>query len=251
MEVFVARSGLTARGIVYILMGFLALLISRGRNTEVDQKSALAQVLVKPYGFWLVALLAVGFISYALWRFYEAFTAGTAKRKQGPRILLFVRGVIYASLAYSALSLLNGSREHQSTQQRDIALTVMSHSGGRWLVGLVGFIVVAVGLRAVWEGVQLKFMQYFQRRHISPAVRSWIRSLGRIGTISRGIVFTITGGLVVSAAWTHDASKATGLDAAVKTLRNQPYGKVLLGVVAIGLIIFGIYGLAEARYRDI
>jgi len=251
MQVFAARVGLTARGVVYILMGALAFLIARGDRAEVDQKSALTQVLRRPYGTWMVALLGIGFGCYALWRFYEALTKRGRLRTTGSRVLLFTRGVIYALLAFTAVSVLHGSTQHQSTQQRDYARTIMSHRDGRWLVGLIGFIILVVGITQVNEGIKLRFMRNFQGQNISPAVRRWIRQLGRIGTIARGFVFVITGLLVVSAAWTDNASKATGLDGAVKTLLNQRFGALLLGVVATGLIIFGIYGLAEARYRHI
>jgi hypothetical protein len=251
MQVFAARVGLTARGVVYIFMGALAFLIARGAHAEVDQKSVLAQVLRKPDGTWLVALLAFGFGCYALWRFYEAFAPNVASRTTGSRVLLFMRGVIYAGLAYSAFAVLNGSTERQSTQQRDYAITIMSHRDGRWLIGLIGFIILAVGIAQVREGIKLTFMRYFQGQNLSHEVRKWIRHLGRIGTIARGFVFAITGLLVISAAWTENATRATGLDGAVKALRNHRFGALLLGVVATGMIIFGVYGLAEARYRHI
>jgi len=252
MEVFAARIGLTARGIVYILMGYLALLIARGGHGEVDQKSVLDQVLLKPEGKWLVGLLAIGFACYALWRFFEAaFGVSGENRTMGPRLVSFVRGVIYSSLAFTAISVFNGSRQRQSTQQRDYAGEIMSHQGGRWLVGFVGVVIAIIGIAAVNEGIKLKFMRYFQSQNLSVQLRKWIRDLGRIGTIARGFVFLLTGFLVVSAAWTHDAAKATGLDGALKTLRNRPFGELLLGLAACGLIIFGVYGLAEARYRRV
>lgn len=252
MEVLAARLGLTARGIVYILMGLLALLIARGSHAEVDQRSALDQVLLRPGGKLLVGLMAIGFASYALWRFYEgAFGVTGEKRGLQSRFISFVRGFIYSSLAYTAIEVFNGSRQHQSTQQRAYAIDVMSRPGGHMVVGLLGLIIVIVGLVELYEGMNFTFMRYFQGQNLSGAERHWIRGLGRIGITARGIVFAITGVLLIIAAWSHNATKATGLDGALKSLRSQPYGGFLLGVVAIGLIIFGIYGLAEARYRHI
>jgi len=112
-------------------------------------------------------------------------------------------------------------------------------------------IIVVVGIVGLNEGMKFKFMRYFQGEHLSSTVRKWIRRLGRIGITTRGFVFIIVGILLIVAAWTHNATKATGLDGALNTLRNQPFGGLLLGVVATGLVIFGIYGLAEARYRHI
>lgn len=250
--VWAARGGLTARGFVYIVMGVLALLIARGAHAQVDQKGALAQVMVKPYGSWAVGLLAIGLAGYALWRIAEAVFGVTGEgRTAGPRVKSLARGLIYAFLAYTAVSLLRGSRLPQATQERGYAAEVMSRQGGRWVLALVGLAIVIVGVEAVNEGIKLRFMRFFPVGHLTPGLRTWIRGLGRIGTIARGFVFTITGVLVISAAWTHNAAKAGGLDGALKTLRDRPYGGPLLALVATGLIIFGIYGLAEARYRRV
>jgi len=252
VEVFVARIGLTARGIVYILMGFLAYLVADGSHAEVDQGSVLHKVLLHPGGRLLVGLMAIGFACYALWRLYEAgFGVTGEKRGMGYRLISFVRGLIYTSLAVTAFSVYNGSRQHQSSQQKSYAIDVMSRPGGRAALGLLGFIIVAVGFIDINEGMKLKFMRYFQGQNLSAVARSWIRRLGRIGITARGFVFGITGVLLIIAAWSHNATKATGLDGALKTLRDQPFGGLLLRVVATGLIIFGIYGLAEARYRHI
>ena len=252
MEVIVARLGLTARGIIYILMGLLAFLIVGGSHAEVDQKSALDKVLLRPGGSLLVGLIAFGFACYALWRFFEAGFGVTGENGGvGYRLISFVRGLIYSSLAFTAISVFNGSHQHQSTQQRGDAIDVMSRPGGRLIVALLGLIIIAVGFVSLNEGMKFKFMRYFQGENLSPLVRIWIRGLGRFGITARGFVFVILGILLVIAAWTHNATRATGLDGALKTLRNQPFGGLLLGVVATGLVIFGIYGLAEARYRHI
>ena len=252
MEVIFARIGLTARGIVYILMGLLAYLLARSSHVEVDQGSVLDRVLLRPGGRLLAGLIAIGFGCYALWRFFEAGFGVTGERDGvGYRLISFVRGVIYASLTFTAVSVYNGSGQRQSSQQRGYAIDVMSRPGGRVALGTVGLIVIAVGFIGVLEGLNLKFMRYFQGENLSAATRIWIRRLGQIGVTARGLVFTIIGVLLVFAAWTHNASKATGLDGALKSLRNQPFGDFLLIFAATGLVIFGIYGLLETRFRHI
>jgi O-antigen/teichoic acid export membrane protein len=159
--------------------------------------------------------------------------------------------LIYGFLAYTAVSLLEGSRGAQSAQQRGYAAQVMSHPGGRWVVGAVGLAIVVAGAVMVVEGLKQKFMRYFPPSALTGNTRDAVRRLGTVGTIARGLVFALTGSLVVSAAWTYDAAKASGLDGALKTLRDRPYGELLLGLAAAGLIVFGIYGLAEARYRRV
>lgn len=247
-----ARAGLTARGLVYVLLGALALLVARGGKAEVDQKGALAQVLARPYGGWIVGALAAGFAAYALWRLSEAAFGVTGEPSgAGPRVKSLARGLVYLLLAWTAVSLLQGSTGAQSSQQRGLAAQAMAHPGGRWAVGIVGVGIVVVGAVMVVEGVKEKFMRYFPAGALPGRSRDLVRNLGRIGSTARGLVFALTGVLVVSAAWTYDPSKASGLDGALKTLRDRPYGAVLLALAAAGLFAFGIYGLAEARFRRV
>jgi hypothetical protein len=249
---WVARVGLTARGLVYVLIGVLALTVARGGHKEVDQKGALQQVLTHSYGSVLVGAMAAGFAAYALWRLSEAAFGVTGEgRAVGPRIQSLVRGLIYAALAVSAVSLLQGSHSSQAGQQSEITARVMHHSGGRWLVGLVGLAIAAAGLILAWQGVRLRFMKYFPAGALKPRVRALVRALGGFGTVARGLVFAVVGVLVVVAAERFEPSKAGGLDEALKTLRDRSYGQLILTVIALGLIAFGMYGLLEARYRRV
>jgi hypothetical protein len=218
----------------------------------VDQKGALSQVLSQPFGGFVVVLLALGFAAYAAWRLSEAaFGVVGEGRRKGPRLQSLARGIVYAFLAFTAVSLLAGSRATQSQQQQGYAATAMELPAGRWAVGIVGLIVACVGAYMVVEGIQLKFMRYFPADQISGRSRAVVRALGRVGTIARGLVFVLAGGLVVYAAWAYQPAKAGGIDTALKALRDLPYGDALLALAALGLISFGIYGLAEARYRRV
>ncbi len=247
-----ARLGLTARGVVYLLMGLLAVLVARGATAEVDQKGALAQVVARPFGELLVAVMAAGFAGYALWRLSEAaFGVSREGRRVGPRVQSLGRGLVYVGLALSAVALLRGSQTSQATQQQTLTARTMEQPGGRWLVAAIGVVILGVGLALVAEGVRLRFMRYFPVGALSPGVRHAVRVLGAVGTVARGLVFALTGGLVVVAAWTYDPAKASGLDGALKTLRDQPFGPLLLTVAGAGLVAFGLYGLAEARYRRV
>ena len=249
---WLARAGLTARAVVYLLIGLLAILVANGNRAEADQKGALAQVIAKPYGGWAVGLLAFGFAGYALWRLSEAaFGVVGEGRKTGPRVQSLVRGIVYLFLSYTALSLLLGSRAGQAAQQRGYAGQLMTTTGGRWLVGVAGAVVLVVGVALVVEGFQLKFMRFFPAGALPADISKLVRQLGRVGTMARGVVFALAGGLLVAAAWTFDPRKAGGLDGALKTLRSQPYGPFLLLLIALGLVAFGVYGLAEARYRRV
>lgn len=247
---WLARIGLTARGVVYLVMGWLAVLVATGARANVDQRGALTEVLAAPFGTALVWLLTLGFAAYSLWRLSEAaFGVTGAPPGAGPRLRSLARAIAYSALAVTSVSLLDGSRGTQAGQQGNLAGTVMSHSGGRWLVALAGLALVAVGLVMVREGWSAKFMRYFG--HLPSGLRGAVVRLGRVGTVARGIVFAVTGILVVAAAWTATAAKAGGVDQAFKTLLAQPYGTVLVAGLGLGLIVFGIYGLAEAAWNRV
>jgi hypothetical protein len=247
---WLARIGLTARGVVYLVMGWLAVLVARGGSANVDQRGALAEVLAAPFGTALVWLLTLGFAAYSLWRLSEAaFGVTGAPPGPGPRLKSLARALAYGVLAITSVSLLNGSRGTQAGKQGDLAGTVMSHAGGRWLVALVGLVVVVVGVVMVREGWSAKFLRFFG--YLPSALRGAVVLLGRVGTVARGIVFAVAGALVVAAAWTATAAKAGGIDPAFKTLLGQPYGPVLVTGLGLGLIVFGVYGLAEAAWRRV
>jgi hypothetical protein len=248
-----ARAGLVARGIIYILIGWVAVLVALGHGShEADQQGALQLLAGKPYGSASLWLLAIGFAAYALWRLSEAvYGVAGEGRRGGPRLRSLARAVIYAFLAYLTFEVISGTQGSQSGQQQDITAKIMQHPGGRWMVGIAGLIVLVVGLILALEGIRHKFMRYLRTSRMSPQTRRVVRLLGVIGTVARGLVVALAGVGVIDAAVSHDPSTSGGIDKALLTLRNQPAGPVLLGAVAFGLVIFGLYGLCEARWRKV
>jgi Mn2+/Fe2+ NRAMP family transporter len=245
-----ARIGLTARGIVYVLIGLLAFLLARGaRGTHVDQKGALSELLSWSYGRLAVTALAIGFLCYALWRISEAAYGVAGDRSSFARMKSLARGIVYLALTVTALAVLQGTGQSQSHQQETFPARALSHAGGRLLVVLFGLVVVAAGLSMIVEGWKLKFMKNF--RGLPADLRPTIVVLGRIGTIGRGLVFALIGAFIVVAGWSLDAHRSDGMDGAFRTLLAQPFGAVLGVAAALALIAFGIFGLAEARYRRV
>jgi Domain of Unknown Function (DUF1206) len=248
-----AKAGLAARGIIYILIGWVAVLVALGQSShEADQQGALQLLAGKPYGSISLWLLAIGFAAYALWRLSEAAygVAGDGKRA-GPRLRSLARAAIYAFLAYLAFQVISGARGSQSGQQQDVTAKVMQHPGGRWLIGIAGLVVVIIGLILAMEGVHRTFMKYLRTSQMSPRTRRLVKVLGMIGTVARGVVVVLVGILVIDAAVTHNPASSGGIDKALLTLRDQPAGPILLLLVALGLVIFGLYGLCEARWRRV
>ena len=248
-----ARAGLTARGVIYILVGWVALLVALGQSSrETDQQGALHLLAGKSYGMLSLWLLGIGFAAYALWRLSEAAFGVTGEPPgAGPRLKSLARSVIYAGLAYLTFTVISGTDRSQSRRQQDMTATAMQHPAGRWAVGIAGLIIVICGLVLVVEGVRKKFMKYLRTAQMSAKMRRVVKVLGMTGTIARGLVFALAGVLVIDAAVTHKASESGGIDRALLTLRNQPFGEFLMLLAALGLVVFGVYGLCEARWRKV
>ncbi len=245
------RIGLAARGFVYLVIGWLAIQIARGHRThEANQRGALADVAGHSFGLALLWVLALGFAAYALWRFSEA-AYGTAADgdKTSARLKSLARGAIYAGLCVSTFLFIAGSsRQNQSKQQATLTARVMRHTFGQWLVGLVGVVVLIIGVGMMANGLRRKFEKNLKMHELHGATRTVVVWAGTIGTTARGVVFAIAGALVIDAAVTFDPKKSQGLDGALRTLAGQPYGPWLLGLVAAGLIVFGLYGFALSRW---
>jgi hypothetical protein len=249
-----ARAGLAARGIIYILIGWIAILVAIGHSSqEADQQGALQLLASKPYGLVSLWLLAIGFIGYALWRASEAAFGVTGDPdRAGPRLKSLGRALVYAGFAYLTFKVISGSRGgSQSQRQQDITATAMQHPAGRWLVGIVGLVIVIIGVALAAEGFRRTFMKYLRTSQMSPRTRRVVRWLGTVGSVARGVVFALAGILVIDAAVTHDPAKSGGIDKALLTLRGQPFGEFLMILAALGLVVFGVYGLCEARWRRV
>jgi len=248
-----ARTGLVARGVIYLLIGWLAVEVAIGHSSQrPSQQGALELLAGKSYGLITLWLLGVGFAGYSLWRLSEAAFGVTGDgRGVGPRLKSLVRAIVYAFLAVLTFEVISGAAGNQTHKQQDLTAKVMHHPGGQWLVGIVGLVIVLAGLVLVAEGIRRKFMKYMRTGEMSPRTRRIVEQLGMIGTTARGIVFAIVGALIVDAAITFDPKKAGGLDKALLTLRHQVFGQFLLLITALGVLIFGIYGLCEARWRRV
>ncbi len=247
-----ARLGLCARATIYLLIGVLAFLVAIGHSTtETDQWGAFQQINRGGFGHAAIWIVAVGLAGYSLWRFSEAIMGAAGDgRKAGARLKSFFRGCIYGFFAVNAFQIaLRHRTSSQVTRQQSLTAQVMQHTGGRWAVGIVGGIVLAVGVMLVYEGLTRKFEKYLRTSAMSASARRIVRVLGTVGTTARGVVFALAGIFVVQAAIEYKPSKAAGLDGALRALRDTHAGPWLLGVAAAGLIAFGMYGFAEARWR--
>ncbi len=254
MEIM-ARLGYGARGIVYCLVGGLALLAAFGSGGQTGgSRSALQSLLSQPFGkAWLV-LIALGLFGFAAWRIVEALTdadhRGSEWKALGIRAAHLVSGGIYAGLAVFALNLAFGSAGGGGEDQAAQSWTawLMAQPFGQWLVGLVGVGVAAAGLGFIWKGWRGDVMM---RLALPSGAGRWVLPLGRLGYAARGVVFVLLGGFLILAALHSNSSEVHGLGGALQSLQAQPFGWILLGIVAAGLFAFGVFGLVQARYRHL
>src|SRR5256884_1716787 len=205
-----ARAGLTARGVLYILIGWVAILVALGQGShEADQQGALQLLAAQSYGLVLLWLLGIGFAGYGLWRLSEAAFGVTGEGNgAGPRLRWLVRALIYAFFASLTFKVIAGAGGSQTKKQRDLTATVMHHPGGQWLVGIVGLAIVIAGLVLVFEGIRRKFLKYLQLSQMSPRMRRLVERLGLIGAPGPGAAFAPPGGLVIEAGRPHQPAQA-------------------------------------------
>lgn len=250
-----ARLGYAAKGIVYGLIGVLALQAALGTGSpNINQATVFQKIVSQPFGKFLLWIVVIGLIGYALWRLFEAIVdpeyEGRQKSGTLKRVGFFVSGVSYLVLTYIAYQILQG-RGGGSGNTSDLTARVMKMPGGQILVGLVGLVILGVGLFAIYSAYRSSFEKRFQYGKMSADERRTAIRLGRFGYAARGVVFSLVGLFLIQAAATFNPSKANGLGGALEALARTPYGPYLLGLVALGLIAFGIYCLALARYRSI
>ncbi|CAA9260349.1 MAG: hypothetical protein AVDCRST_MAG10-2718 [uncultured Acidimicrobiales bacterium] len=253
-----ARAGLVARGLLYVVVGILALQVATGHDeTRADKQGALQSVVRQPFGRLLVLLLAVGFAGYALWRFVEA-AVGPPDEKDGrkanlKRIGYAARGGLYAFFCGSAVKLFIWSNQAGAAERPEADWTgrVLNWPGGTWLVQAVGLGLIGAGLYVGWRGLAGKFRKRLKALEMGPVARRWVRWIGAVGMVARMLVLAMIGVFLIAAARGHDPNQAVGIDGALKRLADRTYGPMLLVFVAFGLGAYGLYSFAEARYRRV
>lgn len=246
-----AVAGLVARGVVYGVMGWLAVDVAVGHyGGEVNQKGALAQVAARNDGKVLLAVLALGLAGYALWRLSQAVWGNpTPGAGAGSRLKSLCRGLVYGFLCYTALAVLVGSAgTGQAQEQQGATARLMHHTAGRWLIGIIGLIVVIIGVVMLVEGILRRFLKELDTARMSHGSRRLVTYLGVFGGVARGVVVGVAGGLIIDAAVTADPAKSSGLDGALRSLAKNAVGPWLLGIAAFGLIAFGIFSVVSARW---
>jgi hypothetical protein len=248
-----ARAGLAARGVMYVVIGWLAVQIAVGHSgRQADQAGALHAIAATPVGGVLLWLLVIGFAGMTLWRLCEAAygSPGTSSRKTSQRLAALGKAVVYAVIAFSVLKFAIGAGGPPSSdsQSVDLTATVMKYPGGRILLIIVGLALIGGGIYLAFQAWKKQFRQDLQLRELHGHLRRVVEWLGEFGGIARGAVFVTAGVFLTVAAAEARPQQAKGADAALRSLAATPAGPWLLVLVAVGLIMFGAFSCCEARW---
>lgn len=248
------RFGLLAKGVVYLILGSLALQAAIHRGHVTDKEGVLLTVLRQPFGTLLLGLLAGGLLAYMIWRIVQALLNPEREPQHvkgwSKRIFRFGSGLVYGGLGLAAVKLLAGTRSDNRTPS-DWTASLMAQPLGKWLVAAVGISIAGYGLVRIWKAWKGELKKQLVLDGYAARARAWILGTGRFGQAARGVVFAVIGTYAFFAGLHTNPHEAKGVAEALRTIAGAPYGPYLLAAVAVGLIAYGLFQFVEARYRRI
>lgn len=232
--------GLIAYGVVHLLIAWIALQLAWGSASEdASHSGALHELASKPFGGFLLWVVAFGLIALVVWKVLEFVYGRLDTRK---KVSSAGRAVVYLYLGISAVKIAAGSGGSSGDKSSGITAKLMENPAGRVLVAIVGLVVIGIGVYQIYKSVKKKFVQ-----DLTGGVSESTILLGRLGYAAKGIAFMIVGGLFVWASVSYEPERAGGLDAALHTVREQEFGSVLLTLMALGIACFGVYCFVWSR----
>ncbi|WP_240036803.1 DUF1206 domain-containing protein [Orlajensenia leifsoniae] len=246
-----ARLGFVVNGVLHLLIGLIAIGVAVGNSGEADQSGALQQLSGAPGGVFLLWFVVLGFVALGAW---QVVTAVLPPRDRNTKRAVHVvkelgKGIVYLALAGTALTFALGGSSSSSQSNQQFSAKILAAPGGVFLILLIGVVIVGIGGYFVYKGITAKFTEDI----VPPAgtLGKVTLIVGRVGYIAKGIALAIVGVLFGVAAVTHDASKATGLDGALKSLVELPFGVAVLVAAGVGLIFYAVYLFFRARYAKL
>jgi Domain of Unknown Function (DUF1206) len=253
---WLARAGFAARGVLYVIIGCLAVEIAFGHSSsQADSAGAVRLVASTPVGLVALWLLAAGFAGLALWRLSEAAYGGPGPGEQnaGSRLAALGKTVVYGVLAFTIVKYAIGAGAPKSSNQQstDLTASVMHHPGGQVVVVAVGFALVLGGAYVAYSSWRRDFLKQLNLAGASQRTRRIVRWLGQVGGMARGAVFAAVGVFLIIAGAKSQPDQAKGIDSALRAFAQTPLGPWLLVVVALGLVTFGLFSCCEARWRKV
>ncbi|WP_150953320.1 DUF1206 domain-containing protein [Microbacterium testaceum] len=244
-----ARVGYVVLGLLHLLIGVIAVSIATGSGGDsADQSGALQQVAEAPAGMVLLWVIIVGLIALAVWQIADAVAERDPdeKKRWAHRAKYVGTAVAYGAIAVTAFTIVRGGHSDSSESSRTLSAQLLALPGGIVLLVVVGLAVAVIGVAFVVRGITKAFM----RNISSPGGTTGrgIRTFGMIGYIAKGIAVGVAGVLFIVAAFAHDPSAAGGIDSALRSLARLPFGQIVLWLVGAGLVVYGLFCFARARY---
>lgn len=240
-----ARIGFVGSGLIHLIIGWIAARVALGDGGgDADQSGALQAVRDAPMGAVLLWICVVGFVALAIFQLLEGIVGGG---ELSDRAKAIGKGVLYAALGATSFTVARGGSSDSSETSTDFTATLLEAPAGRLLVGAVALAVMATGGYHIYKGLTKKFLEDLTTTGGGQVGRG-VEIAGMVGYAAKGVALVVMGILFGLAAWQSDPEEATGMDGALKTLAEQPFGVVLLLVVALGLMLYGLYSFARARY---
>jgi Domain of Unknown Function (DUF1206) len=233
----------------FALVAVLAIKVALGEGGEAtDREGALRTIAQHPAGRAIVIALTAGFACYALWRLWQVAT----ERKPTKRIGALGKAAIYGALCAAAVSILLGDGGGGSgKKQKETTAGILGWPAGKWIVMAIAAAIALAACWNFWRGVSGRFLKHLKTGEMSAEVRKWVTRIAVFGLLARAVVFGLIAWFFFKAAADYDASKAQGLDGALRKLARENYGDWLLAVVAAGLLAYGVFCVIQARYRDV
>jgi hypothetical protein len=255
-----ARVGLLAYGLVHLLVAWIAVQLAwfGGSGKSADQSGAMATLAQSPVGTPLLWVVAVGLIALAVWQAAEVLrwrSGWTASGKTRTKALqrsgkALGKAAVYVALAVLAIRFATGSGQSGSQQQQQTTAGIFGWPAGQWLVGAAGLVLIGFGAYHAYKGLTKRFLKEIDTSDANRAAVRLVTRLGQVGFPGKGVALAGVGALLVYAAITFDPSKAKGLDGAMRTILDLPFGQILLTLVAVGIAAFGAYLFVRARYPE-
>ena len=251
----VAQAGLAAKGSVYVLLGLLAFMaafeLGGKENNDATQTGALEFLKGLPAGFALLLAIAIGILCYSVWRGIQTFRPDGGKTKLTKRLRYFLSGSTYLAFALTAFRLVLGQQAGGGNRNQSIARELLDKPFGQILVGLAALVLAAVGGWQIYYGFSEKYRKHVQGLSLHSNHAALLLRSGKVGYISRGIVWLVIAFLFVRAAYFAAASQAGDTADAFGFIESSPLGSPLLGLLGLGLVAYGIFNFIRARYESL
>jgi len=247
-----ARFGHVTKGVLYGLIGALALQVALGAGGQVAGGQEAARFVGhQPFGQVLLVLIAVGLFGYSVWRFIEGIKDTERKGSDGTglakRAAALASGLANGALAVVVLQMALG--QSRGGASSSWVARVLAQPFGAVLIALIGAAIVIAGVAQFYQAYSKKFLEMFRWHSMSATERRWITRMGQVGYSARGVVFPIIGISLLRAALDANPSASRGVREALLEIAHSMAGQVLLGLVAVGFVAYGLFMLASARYR--